>query len=113
RPDEVEIIKGHGLAATVGGKRVIAGTRKLMAENGIMIPPEADASAISREKAGNTAIFAAVDGQLRGLISIADQIRPEAKDAIRRLRASGVKQIIMLTGDNRHAAALVGKQLGL
>ncbi|WP_424237641.1 heavy metal translocating P-type ATPase [Bhargavaea ginsengi] len=113
RPHEVEIIKGHGLAATVGGKRVIAGTRKLMGENGIMIPSEADASAISREKAGNTAIFAAVDGQLRGLISIADQIRPEAKDAIRRLRASGVKQIIMLTGDNRHAAALVGKQLGL
>lgn len=113
RPDEVEIIKGHGLAATVGGKRIIAGTRKLMGEKGIMIPPEADASAVSREKAGNTAIFAAVDGQLRGLISIADQIRPEAKDAIHRLRASGVKQIIMLTGDNRHAAALVGKQLGL
>lgn len=113
QPEEVDIIKGHGLAATVGGKRVIAGTRKLMAENGISVTPEAEAAATAREKAGNTAIFAAVDGRLHGLISIADRIRPEAKDAIRRLRASGVRHIIMLTGDNRHAAALVGRQLGL
>ncbi|SEJ74022.1 Cd2+/Zn2+-exporting ATPase [Bhargavaea ginsengi] len=113
QPEEVEIIKGHGLTAMVGGQRVIAGTRKLMAENGIGVTPEAEAAATAREKAGNTAIFAAVDGQLRGLISIADRVRPEAKDAIRSLRESGVKQIIMLTGDNRHAAALVGKQLGL
>ncbi|MFC7366238.1 MULTISPECIES: heavy metal translocating P-type ATPase [Bhargavaea] len=113
QPEDVEIIKGHGLTAMVGGRHVIAGTRELMADNGITIPARADAAATEREKAGNTAIFAAVDGQLRGLISIADQIRPEAHDAIRRLRAGGVKQIIMLTGDNRHAAALVGKQLGL
>src|SRR5690606_13887971 len=71
------------------------------------------AYAIQREKAGNTAVLIAVDKQLAGVISIADQIKPEAKSAIQQLRHAGVKQAIMLTGDNRHTAQLVGDELGL
>ncbi len=55
----------------------------------------------------------AIDRQLAGVISIADQIKPEAKAAIQQLRNAGVKQAIMLTGDNRHTAQLVGDELGL
>ena len=65
------------------------------------------------EKAGNTAIFVAINGVIEGIISIADNIRTEAIGAIKELRSNGVKQIIMLTGDNSHTADLVGKQLGL
>ena len=84
-----------------------------MAAEGVKLPQEVEDYAIAREKAGNTAIFASIDGKISGILSIADRIRPEAADAIRELRASGVKQIIMLTGDNRHTAELVGAQLGL
>lgn len=74
---------------------------------------EVAASGTQREKAGNTAVLIAIDRQLAGVISIADQIKPEAKAAIDQLRHAGVKQAIMLTGDNRHTAQLVGDELGL
>ena len=112
-PEEAEIIEGNGIRAKIEGKLLTVGNRKLMAANGITIEDKVERYAVDREKAGNTAIFAAIDGIIEGIVSIADQIRPEAIGAIQELRSNGVKQIIMLTGDNRHTAELVGKQLGL
>ncbi|MCZ2259318.1 heavy metal translocating P-type ATPase [Sporosarcina sp. G11-34] len=112
-PEEAEIIEGNGIRAKIEGKLLTVGNRKLMAANGITIEDKVERYAVDREKAGNTAIFAAIDGVIEGIVSIADQIRPEAMGAIEELRSNGVKQIIMLTGDNRHTAELVGKQLGL
>lgn len=112
-PENAEVIKGNGIRATIRGKQLAIGNRKLMIAEGVAIDKEIADYAIAREKAGNTAIFASIDGKIAGVLSIADRIRPEATDALRELRASGVKQIIMLTGDNRHTAELVGAQLGL
>ena len=112
-PEDAEVIEGNGIRAKIEGKVLTVGNRKLMAANGIIIEETVEAYAIDREKAGNTAIFAAIDGVVAGIVSIADQIRPEAMGAIKELRKNGIKQIIMLTGDNRHTAELVGKQLGL
>ncbi|WP_432361912.1 heavy metal translocating P-type ATPase [Sporosarcina sp. UB5] len=112
-PEDAEVIKGNGIRAKVDGKLLAIGNRKLMASEGIQVDDEIEKYAIDREKAGNTAIFASINGKISGVLSIADRIRPEAMDALRELRASGVKQIIMLTGDNRHTAELVGAQLGL
>lgn len=112
-PENAEVIKGNGIRATIEGKLLSIGNRKLMIAEGIEIANEIEDYAINREKAGNTAIFASINGKISGVLSIADRIRPEAADALRELRASGVKQIIMLTGDNRHTAELVGAQLGL
>lgn len=112
-PENAEVIKGNGIRATIEGKLLAIGNRKLMMAEGIQIANEIEHYAINREKAGNTAIFASINGKISGVLSIADRIRPEANDALRELRASGVKQIIMLTGDNRHTAELVGAQLGL
>ncbi|MBD7983835.1 cation-translocating P-type ATPase [Sporosarcina sp. Sa2YVA2] len=112
-PENAEVIKGNGIRATIEGKQLAIGNRQLMIAEGIQIANEIEDYAINREKAGNTAIFASINDKIFGVLSIADRIRPEAADAIRELRASGVKQIIMLTGDNRHTAELVGTQLGL
>ncbi|WP_339253294.1 cation-translocating P-type ATPase [Sporosarcina sp. FSL W8-0480] len=112
-PENAEVIKGNGIRATIQGKVLAIGNRKLMIAEGVQIDNEIEDYAIISEKAGNTAIFASIDGKISGILSIADRIRPEAEDALRELRASGVKQIIMLTGDNRHTAELVGAQLGL
>ena len=112
-PQDVQIIKGGGMTATVGGKHLLIGNRKLMKDHGVSIEEKVEAYATEREKAGNTAVLIAIDQKLSGIISIADQIKPEAKAAIQQLRHAGVKKAIMLTGDNRHTAQLVGDELGL
>ncbi|PTQ85483.1 Cd2+/Zn2+-exporting ATPase [Trichococcus patagoniensis] len=112
-PTDTEIIKGHGLKATVAGSRLVAGNRKLMAQAGIPISGSAESYAVAREKTGNTVVFVAIDGTLAGLFSIADQIREDAPQALAEMRKNGIKQIIMLTGDNRHTAQAVAEQLGL
>jgi len=84
-----------------------------METDNIVIPQEVNAYAVKREKAGNTAIYAAVDGKIAGIFSIADQIRDDAARALAEMRENGVKRIVMLTGDNRHTAELVANQLGI
>lgn len=112
-PIEVEVIKGNGIKAKVEVYTLVIGNRKFFEAEGIEISKEITEYALSREKAGNTAIFAAVDGKVSGVFSIADQIREDAKRALADLRINGIKKIIMLTGDNKHTAELVAKELGL
>ncbi|NGZ77989.1 heavy metal translocating P-type ATPase [Saccharibacillus alkalitolerans] len=112
-PKDIDVIKGSGLTAAVEGRRLTIGNRKLMHANKIAIPPEAETYAAEREKAGNTVIFAAVDGKLAGFFSIADPIREEAAAALAQMRRNGINSIIMLTGDNRYTAERVATRLGL
>ncbi|WP_369668758.1 heavy metal translocating P-type ATPase [Thalassobacillus devorans] len=108
-----DVIKGAGLIATVEGRHLLIGNAKLMAKEKISVPSEIEAYAREREKQGNTAIFTAIDGKISGVISIADRIREEAAKAIAAMRHNGVRQVIMLTGDNPHTAKLVAERLGL
>jgi Cd2+/Zn2+-exporting ATPase len=112
-PVNGEVIKGSGIRAEVDGHVLAVGNRKLMESDNIRVSDEASGYAANREKAGNTAIYAAIDGKLTGVFSIADQIREDAPRALAELRKNGVKKFIMLTGDNRHTAQLVAEQLGL
>lgn len=112
-PENGEVIKGNGIIAKVEGKKLVVGNRKLMDAENIAVLNEISEYAIEREKKGNTAIFAAVNGEIAGIFSIADQVRDDAKIALTQMRKNGVKKIIMLTGDNRHTAELVAKQLEL
>ena len=77
-PENAEVIKGNGIRATIEGKLLAIGNRKLMASEGVPMDKELEDYAIAREKAGNTAIFASIDGKIAGVLSIADRIRPEA-----------------------------------
>jgi Cd2+/Zn2+-exporting ATPase len=113
QPADVEVIKGGGIRGTVDAHEVVVGTRKVLAAVGTEFSDEFESYAVAREQAGNTVVFASINGKLSGILSIADKIRPEAADAIAALRARGIKQVMMLTGDNRHTAELVGRQLGL
>lgn len=112
-PEEVEVIKGNGIKAKVEKYTLAVGNRRLLESEGIEISDDILEYAVSREKAGNTAIFAAVDGEVSGVFSIADQIREDARRALADLRKNGIRKIIMLTGDNRHTAELVATELGL
>ncbi|WP_190284847.1 heavy metal translocating P-type ATPase [Bacillus sp. S3] len=113
RPDDVEVIKGHGIKATIKGKKVMIGNRKWMKENQIRISYDVESYAVGQEKKGNTAVFTAINNHIIGVISVADRIRAEAADTIQHLKQIGVKQIFMLTGDNLHTAKTVANQLGI
>src|SRR5699024_12647914 len=84
-----------------------------MKQENISIPQNVEAYAIEREILGNTAIFASIDGEIAAVISIADDIRENAKEALAELRKHGIKQMMMITGDNAHTAKLVAELLGL
>ncbi|MCG1009538.1 cation-translocating P-type ATPase [Salinicoccus sp. ID82-1] len=112
-PEHVEVIKGNGLTAAMERRVLTIGNRNLMAAKNIVIPAEVEAYAVEREKAGNTAIFAAVGKEVAGIFSIADEIREDAVAALAQMRKSGIQRIIMLTGDNQHTAERVATSLGL
>lgn len=101
---DVEEISGHGIEAVVDGKKVDAGNVKLMNLCGVkpLVP----------EKTG-TEVHVAIDGIYAGYILISDIIKPEAKKAVADLKAAGVKQVIMLTGDSKKVADAVAAEIGV
>jgi Cu+-exporting ATPase len=102
---------GKGVLGVVEGKNVVLGGARLMAEQGIDTSVlEAQAEALRAE--GTTVIFATVDGRLAGLLGIADPVKATTPDAIRALKADGIR-LVMMTGDNRTTALAVARRLGI
>lgn len=106
-------VKGRGINGNINDLNIIAGNRNMMLENNIVIPSDVEAYVVEREKNGNTVIFASVDSEIRAVISIADKIRDDAKDALEMMRDKGIKHIVMLTGDNHHTAQAVAQELNI
>src|SRR5690554_964702 len=113
QPTEVNVIKGRGIEVNLNGSPLYIGNRKGLSENNIQIETEVEFYAIQEEKAGNTAVFIADDKKVLGIISIADAIRDKAKSTMNSLREAGIEHLVMLTGDNKHTAQIVGNQLGM
>ena len=102
---------GKGVSGRVDGKRLIIGNQTIMAEAGIDTAPLASDAEAQRQQ-GATAIFAAIDGQIAGLVAIADPIKESTASAIRQLKEAGLR-VVMLTGDNRTTAQAVANKLGI
>ncbi|KAA0161678.1 hypothetical protein FNF27_08141 [Cafeteria roenbergensis] len=103
---------GHGVSATVEGSAVLVGTRRWMARHGMVLTASAEEETAAMEVLGRTAVLVAIDGAVAGVIALADEIKPDARDTVKRLQAMGVA-VRMLTGDNRRAAATVARELGI
>ena len=104
RPQELAEIPGRGIRAVLDGKVILCGNEKLMAENGVEIP--------ALEWEYGTRVLAAVDGVYAGALLISDTVKPDAAQAMERLRRKGYTTV-MLTGDAREAAQAVAKELGV
>src|SRR5207247_2375352 len=102
---------GQGVAGIVEGHRVVLGNVRLLAADGLELGPLAARAKALREE-GQTVVFLAVDGTLAGLIGVADSIKESTPEAIRLLRAEGLR-VVMLTGDNPTTAEAVARTLGL
>lgn len=104
-------ITGKGVAGVVSGKIVVAGNESLFHE--LSIDPAAlEEPANEMRSRGNTVMLVGIDGKPAGLIGVSDPIKPSAAEAVRELRASGLK-LLMVTGDNQTTAAAVAGKLGI
>ncbi len=106
-----EVLEGKGARATVDGRPVLLGNRRLMDEQRVDLAG-LDAAASELRGAGRTVVHVAESGRLIGLVAIADAIRPTSAAAIRALRARGV-EVAMITGDNRETGERIGRELGI
>ncbi|WP_139809743.1 copper-translocating P-type ATPase [Mycobacterium avium] len=105
-------LAGHGVRAQVDGQPVLVGRRKLVDEQGLLLPDHLAAAAAELEERGRTAVFVGRDGQVVGVLAVADTVKDEAVDVVRRLHAMGL-QVAMITGDNARTAAAIAKQVGI
>ncbi|MDT8760514.1 heavy metal translocating P-type ATPase [Sphingomonas psychrotolerans] len=102
---------GRGVTGIVDGRRLLLGGPRLMREGGIDVAALGDEAEALRSQ-GGTAIFIVIDGALAGLIGVADPIKPSTPDAVRALKAEGIR-VVMMTGDNRTTALAVAAQIGI
>lgn len=111
--EDTEVVKGGGIVATVNGHRVAVGNVALMEKENVQINVEAEKDIWSFEKNGNSLVLTAVDGELKALMGIRDQIRPGVKQDLQALKRLGVKNLIVLSGDNQGTVDLVSAELSL
>ena len=112
-PGVVTPVVGKGIAADVDGTQVLVGNAPLLTQYGIT--DDAGSAAVADELAadGKTPMIVAVGGTVVGVIGVADTIREDAPEMIRRLHAAGVEQVVMLTGDTRRVAEAIGRTVGI
>jgi len=103
---------GRGARADVGGQTVYVGNLRLFDELGLN-PAQYEATVTGFEEEGKTVMLVGSGGAISGMIAVADTLRGSGRDAVSALRRAGMKQIAMLTGDNRRVAGFIGKSLGL
>ncbi|RPI21943.1 MAG: copper-translocating P-type ATPase, partial [Chloroflexota bacterium] len=111
-PDDFFARSGYGLEACVEGHTLRVGNARLMAENEVSIPEAAVAESKRMQGEGKTVVLVAVNGELAGLLAIADAVKPDSRQAVERLMALGV-EVIMLTGDNAQTAQAVARSVGI
>jgi Cd2+/Zn2+-exporting ATPase len=110
---EIAVLPGYGIAGRIGGRTVVIGSRGLLGERDIGWDGETDRKMQALETQGQTVISVVVDGRLHGLISLADTPRAEARRAVAELKRIGVREVIMITGDNPRAAGRIAQELGI
>lgn len=105
-PTSFEVVRGRGVKAVIDGKTVLAGNLKFLEEQGVSVQePQHDLA--------HSAVYIASQGRALARLRFDDPIRPDAKETIQRLKRSGIKRVVMLTGDNKATAARVGAELGI
>ncbi|GEN51597.1 heavy metal translocating P-type ATPase [Alkalibacterium pelagium] len=111
--EETEVVKGGGIVAKIGVHRIAVGNVALMEKENVKLSEKAKKDVERFEKNGNSLVLTAVDGELNVLMGIRDQIRPGVKKDLQNLKKLGVKNLVVLSGDNQGTVDLVARELGL
>ena len=108
---EFHSITGGGVRAVVEGRAVLVGTAEMLAQAGVPLGSD-EATATTLAAQGRTPLYAAIDGQLAGVLAVADTVRPEAADTVAAMRRLGLR-VLMLTGDRPETAQAVARAVGI
>lgn len=111
--ENTEVVKGGGIVANINGQRIAVGNISLMEKEDVTLSDNVMADIDRLIKKGNSLVLTSVDGKLKLLIGIRDQIRSGVKKELSRLKKMGVKNLIMLSGDNQGAVDVICRELGL
>ncbi len=112
-PDAFEMVAGKGVTAAYQGSQIAVGTLDWLEDLGITAPREAEEQMQALKSMGRTAVVVALDGAPIAVLGIADPIRPDAAAMVAALKRSGVRQVVMLTGDDRRTAEAIARQVGI
>jgi Zn2+/Cd2+-exporting ATPase len=111
--DEFHVIPGQGAIAKLNGSLIIVGTEKLLQEQNVTLPSSAHSDISSMAEEGLTPFLVALSGKAIGIIGVADTVRKDMNLAIGQLKRSGVKRVVMLTGDSPEVAKCVATSVGI
>lgn len=111
--ENTEVVKGEGIVASVGGHRVAVGNAALMERERVTLDEKMKSDIDRFEKKGNSLVLTAVDGELKVLMGVRDQIRPGVEADLLKLKKLGVRNLVMLSGDNQGTVDAVSRELGL
>ena len=112
-PEAFKIEIGFGVTARSGGENILVGKEDLLRDRGIQVPPRLAAELGAQAQRGRTAVLVARGQMAVGLLAVADEVRPEMRQMVDRLKALDVRQVLMLTGDNAVVAQAVATQAHL
>jgi heavy metal translocating P-type ATPase len=112
-PSDFRVIPGRGVVSHASEQMVILGNRKLLADHQIMLPKGAEEHLIDKEANGETCLLLAEDDLFLGVITVADVLRKGTRQAVAALKESGVKKVVMLTGDNPRTAKAIASLVGI
>lgn len=111
--EKTDVIKGGGIVALIDGHRVAVGNPALMDQEQVHLSEKARKDIARFEASGNSLVLTAVDGELKVILGIRDQIRPGVKEDLKKLKKLGVKNLVVLSGDNQGTVDLVAREIGL
>ncbi|HSV50050.1 MAG TPA: HAD-IC family P-type ATPase, partial [Candidatus Acidoferrales bacterium] len=112
-PSNFEVLPGQGVAISYQGKEVLAGNEKLLQTKNVTIGKEAQDSLTQQKELGRTVFLICENGSVIGLVSVADVSRDGVAGAVADMRNVGVKNVVMLTGDNSATAHAIANQVGI
>jgi cation-transporting P-type ATPase C len=111
--EECEVLVGLGMRTWADGRTLLLGSPSLLQSENVVVSREAAGWVARLRRQAETPLLLAVDGILVGLISLRDEVRPEATDVLKKLRSNGIRRIVMLTGDHPEIAEVVARELGI
>ena len=110
--EDFAAVSGEGVRGRVDGRGALVGNRRLMRNNDVGVSAGTEQVLVGLEQQGKTAMLVAIDGRLAGIVAVADTLKEHSAEAVRDLKALGVK-VLMLTGDNERTARAIATQLDL
>ena len=109
--EQTEVIKGGGIRAQIKGREVLVGNLRLMENNQVEMSVKIDKDTKALEQRGNSIVLLAIDKKIQLLLGIRDKVRPNARENLQKMRKLGMKELILLSGDNQDTVNLIADEL--